>query len=342
VTVPTPAGEADMRPIEVAADQSYREWLSPLPGGVHVAWFEALDEAKRAAAHAEVLALGPDRGWGVDGVIAVAPQLRWVHTRAAGVDRGQLNSLRQHRDRCITLTNGSGVSSIPIAEYVVMALLATAKGLPGLLAAQTHARWEKPAGAREIHGSTALLLGFGAVGRAVWDRLRPFGVRCTAVRRSPVAGSAPDGTDGTDGEVPGIEIIGPDAWRARLHEFDWIIVTIPLTDETRQLIGWREFAAMHAEAWLVNVSRGGVVDQAALTTALQWRAIGGAVLDVTDPEPLPPEHELWSAPNVVITPHCSWMSPTFAERAGGLLLENLRRWRAGEPLRNVVDLDAGY
>jgi phosphoglycerate dehydrogenase-like enzyme len=328
-----------MMPTQVAADRSYREWLSPLPAGVQVEWFESLDEAERAAAPAEVLALGPDRGWSVDRVIAVAPRLRWVHTRAAGVDRGQLQSLRQHRDRCITLTNGSGISSIPIAEYVVMAMLATAKGLHGLWSSQSHARWEKPTGAREIHGSTALLLGFGAVGQAVWDRLRPFGVRCTAVRRSAASGSVADRA-GADGS--GVEIIGPDDWRARLHEFDWVIVTIPLTDDTRQLIGWRELSAMNERAWLVNVSRGGVVDQAALTTALQRSSIGGAFLDVTDPEPLPPEHELWGLPNAVITPHCSWMSPTFAERAGGLLLDNLRRWRAGEPLRNVVDLDAGY
>jgi phosphoglycerate dehydrogenase-like enzyme len=326
-----------MRSIDVAADQSYREWLSPLPAGVHVEWFESVDEAERAAAQAEVLALGPDRGWSLDAVIAAAPRLRWIHTRAAGVDR-QLQSLRRHRDRCITLTNGSGISSIPIAEYVVMAMLAAAKGLQGLWSSQTRARWEKPAGAREIYGSTALLLGYGAVGRAVSDRLRPFGVRCTAVRRSPASGPAADRAGGESD----VEIIGPDAWRGRLHEFDWVIVTIPLTDDTRHLIGWRELAAMHAEAWLVNVSRGGVVDQAALTTALQWRSIGGAFVDVTDPEPLPPEHELWSVPNAVITPHCSWMSPTFAERAGGLLLENLRRWRAGEPLCNVVDLDAGY
>jgi phosphoglycerate dehydrogenase-like enzyme len=329
-----------MRPIEVAADRSYREWLTPLPEGVHVEWFESLDEAERAAAPAEVLALGPDRGWSIDRVVAVAPRLQWVHTRAAGVDRGQLQSLRHHGDRCITLTNGSGISSIPIAEYVVMALLAAAKGLPGLLSSQQRGRWEKPSGAREIHGSRALLLGFGAVGRAVSDRLRPFGVQVTAVRRSGASEAAAAVAAGRDDA--GVEVIGPDAWRPRVHEFDWIIVTIPLTDETRHLVGWRELSAMKVGAWLVNVSRGAVVDQSALTTALQWRAIGGAVLDVTDPEPLPPDHELWSVPNVVITPHCSWMSPTFAERAGGLLLDNLRRWRAGEPLRNVVDLDAGY
>jgi phosphoglycerate dehydrogenase-like enzyme len=282
-----------------------------------------------ATSAADVLALGADRGWSAAELLATAPRLRWVHTRAAGVDRGQLRPLHRFRDAGITVTNGSGTSSAPIAEYVVMAMLAIAKGLPGLLTAQQQQRWVKPERTRDLHGSRVLLLGFGDVGHAVWERLRPFGVAAAAVRRHPCAET-------------GIEVLGPDAWRSRIGEFDWIIITAPLSSQTRSMIGAAELAHLKADAWLLNVSRGGLVDQPALIAALRAGTIGGACLDVTDPEPLPALSELWVMPNVIVTPHSSWLSPRFPERAAELLADNLRRWRAGQPLRNVVDLDAGY
>jgi phosphoglycerate dehydrogenase-like enzyme len=318
----------------VAADVSYRDLLDPLPAGVVIDWFESYDEILAAVPEADVLLLGPDRGWEMAPVLAAAPRLRWTHTRAAGVDRGQLQPMSTFRERGITVTNGSGISSVPIAEYVVMAVLAVAKGLPALLAQQAERAWVKPTATREVLGSKALLLGFGDVGRAVAQRLQPFGVEVTAVRRRPGADDA-----GTAGVT---EVVGPDDWRPRLAEFDWVVLTAPLTPETRHLVGAPELAAMKDDAWLVNVSRGGVVDQAALTVALSAEAIGGAVLDVTEPEPLPADHALWGLPNAIVTPHCSWVSPSFGARASELFLENLRRWCTGAPLRNVVDLEAGY
>jgi phosphoglycerate dehydrogenase-like enzyme len=237
--------------------------------------------------------------------------------------------LHRFREAGITVTNGSGISSVPIAEYVVMVMLAVAKGLPGLLTSQRQKAWAKPARTRDVQDSSVLLLGFGDVGRAVWERLRPFEVAVTAVRRHPCA-------------EMGIEVLGPDAWRSRIGEFDWVIVTAPLSSQTRGMIGAAELAGMKADAWLLNVSRAGTVDQLALTTALGAGTIGGAYLDVTDPEPLPAHSELWTMPNVIITPHSSWLSPRFLGRAAELLADNLRRWCAGESLRNVVDPDAGY
>jgi phosphoglycerate dehydrogenase-like enzyme len=315
--------------VKVAADVAYRDHLAVLPAGVHVEWFESLPQAMAATSGAEALALGPDRGWSAAELLDTAPRLRWVHTRAAGVDRGQLQPLRRFREAGITLTNGSGISSAPIAEYVVMAVLAIAKGLPGLLATQRQMVWAKPARTRDVQDSTVLLLGFGEVGHAVWERLRPFGVAATAVRRHPAA-------------EPGIEVVGPEAWRSRIGEFDWVIVTAPLSSQTRSMIGAAELAGMKSDAWLLNVSRGGIVDQPALTAALRAGAIGGACLDVTDPEPLPADSELWAMPNVIVTPHSSWVSPRFAERAAELLADNLCRWCAGQSLRNLVDLEAGY
>jgi phosphoglycerate dehydrogenase-like enzyme len=322
-------GDREPETVLVAADVTYRDHLAGLPAAVHVEWFESLPQALAAAAAADVLALGADRGWSAAELLDTAPRLRWVHTRAAGVDRGQLRPLHRFRDAGITVTSGSGTSSAPIAEYVVMAMLAIAKGLPGLLAAQQRKRWAKPERFRDLQGSRVLLLGFGDVGHAVWERLRPFGVAAAAVRRRPAAEA-------------GIEVLGPDAWRPRLGEFDWVIVTAPLSSQTRGMIGAAELAGLKADAWLLNVSRGGIVDQPALIAALRAGTIGGAYLDVTDPEPLPPDSELWAVPNVILTPHSSWLSPRFAERAAELLADNLRRWCAGQSLRNVVDLDAGY
>jgi phosphoglycerate dehydrogenase-like enzyme len=323
------AGDGEPETVRVAADASYRDHLAGLPAGVHVEWFESLPQALAATAAADVLALGADRGWSAAELLDTAPRLRWVHTRAAGVDRGQLRPLHRFRDAGITVTSGSGTSSAPIAEYVVMAMLAIAKGLPGLLTAQREKRWAKPERTRDLQGSRVLLLGFGDVGHAVWERLRPFGVAAAAVRRHRAAEA-------------GIEVLGPDAWRPRLGEFDWVVVTAPLSSQTRGMIGAAELADLKPDAWLLNVSRGGIVDQPALIAALRAGTIGGAYLDVTDPEPLPALSELWAMPNVIVTPHSSWLSPRFPERASELLADNLRRWCAGQSLRNVVDFDAGY
>jgi phosphoglycerate dehydrogenase-like enzyme len=325
----TLTGAGEPTTVRVAADISYRDHLTGLPAGVELEWFESLPQARAATSQAQVLALGADRGWSAADLLEGAPALKWIHTRAAGVDRGQLYPLQRFQEAGITVTNGSGVSSVPIAEYAIMAMLAAAKGLPGMFAAQQRRAWVKPATSRDLQGSSVLLLGFGDVGRAIWERLRSFEVHATAVRRRPMPEA-------------GIEVLGPDDWRARLGEFDWVVLTAPLSSHTRSLIGWAELAAMKSDAWLLNVSRGGIVDQAALIAALGAAAIGGACLDVTDPEPLPPDSELWGLPNVIVTPHSSWLSPEFAGRAADLLADNLRRWCAGKSLRNVVDLDAGY
>jgi phosphoglycerate dehydrogenase-like enzyme len=172
-----------------------------------------------------------------------------------------------------------------------------------------------------------LILGYGSIGREIAERLRPFGVSITGVRRS------------ADGE-PGV--IGPDDWRPRLAEFDWVIVTTPLTAATRHLVGAAEIAAMRPTARLVNMARGGIVDEHALAEALRGGRLGGAYLDVTEQEPLPAESELWEVPDLILTPHSSGMSHRSDERAAARFLANLARYRAGEPLQDLVDLELGY
>ena len=174
----------------------------------------------------------------------------------------------------------------------------------------------------------ALVLGYGGIGKLVEPRLLAFGVGVTVVRRTPDASG---------------RTLGPDQWRARLGEFDWVILALPATPETERMVGARELAAMKKTAVLMNFARGNLVDQDALVAALKGGVIGAAFLDVTDPEPLPPGHPLWSLDNAHISMHLSGRSQNkMFERSAERFLEDLPRYRAGEPLRYQVDLALGY
>ena len=307
----------------VAIPDRFRDALPALGADVSAAWYHDAADVEVAVSAAEVLWIGFWKRAEIEHALAVGPRLRWLTTISAGVDSYPLAAIRE---RGLELTNGAGLHAIPIAEYLVMAVLAAAKGFPALVRAQERREWlERPPGYAEVLGSRALVLGQGRIGGEVSARLRALGVEVVGVRRS--------GGDGC---------LGPDEWRPRLGEFDWVIVTLPLTDATRGVIGEAELAAMKPTAWVFNVSRGAHVDTAALERALAGGEVGGAYLDVTDPEPLPADSPLWGLPNAIITPHSSWATRRTPERAAALFLENLRRYRAGEPLLNVVDLEAGY
>jgi phosphoglycerate dehydrogenase-like enzyme len=311
--------------MRLALPAAVRDHLPRMPPGHDVAWYADFEECRAAAAGAEVLWLDFFRRPQVESVLQHADRLRWVFTRGAGMDR---QPLELYRERGVVLTNGSGLAAGPIAESLVLAMLAAAKRFPDLVRAQDRAEWlPRPPGLGELQDTRALVLGYGEIGRAVGARLAGFGVEVVGVRRQPA-------------EEPAV--IGPDEWRRRLPEFDWVLVTVASIAANRHLVGAPELAAMKAGAWILNVTRGWVVDQAALLEALRAGRIGGAYLDVTDPEPLPAESELWRLPNVIITPHSSWASGRFAERAAELFLDNLGRYLEGAPLRNVVDLRAGY
>jgi len=311
--------------MRLAVPTALRDHLSHLPAGVEVAWYSGFDECRTAVADAEVLWIDFFRRPQIETLLQEARRLRWIFSRGAGMDRQPLDLFRE---RGLTLTNGSGLAAGPIAESLVLAMLAAAKRFPDLVRAQDRREWlPRPPGLGELQGSRALVLGYGAIGHEVAARLRGFGVDVVGVRRHPVEDPA---------------VIGPDEWRSRLHEFDWILVTVASTASNRHLVGKRELAAMKPGAWLLNVTRGWIVDQQALLAGLRDGPLGGAYLDVTDPEPLPPDSELWAMPNVIITPHASWASARFGERSAALFLDNLDRYLAGAPLRNLVDLDAGY
>ena len=296
-----------------------------LPSDLDVAWYTSPEEAKAMIADAEIAWVDMQPTTHVaEAIRAAGPTLKWVSTIYAGLDAFPLDLLRE---RDVTLTNGVGINAIAVAEYAVMGVLVAAKRFDEVLRAQDRREWPKDApGKVELVDTRALVIGLGAIGRLIAERLAAFGVEVTGVTRS--------GRDGT---------LTPGAWRARLGEFDWVVLAAPSTDDTKALIGADELAAMKPSAWLINIARGDMIDDDALLAALTAQQIGGAFLDPTNPEPLPADHPLWRAPNCVITMHLSGRSQTkMFQRAAALFLENLAAYRDGRAMRNVADLDAGY
>jgi phosphoglycerate dehydrogenase-like enzyme len=310
--------------LKVALPERLRDEMSPTPAGVEVAWYGDTETCVLAVVGAEVLWLDFAIK-NIERVIEAGTSLRWVTTQATGVDSLPLHLFDS---RGLVVTNGAGIGAIPISEYVVLALLAGLKGFSELVRAQDRREWlSRPPRLVEMHGKRALIVGYGSIGRAIADRLRPFGVAVTGVRRHP---------GGEEG------VVGVDDWEALLPETDLLILSVPLTEMTRALVGQAQLAALPEGAWVANIARGGLIDEAALVPELKSGHLGGAYLDVTEPEPLAAESELWSLPNVILTPHSSWATDRMTLRSVELFRDNLDRYQRGEPLRNVVDLPAGY
>ena len=297
---------------------------SRLPDWVDARWYATKQEAFDLAPQAEIGWFDFFRKDDMAQAIGAAGRMKWLNSVFAGVEAFPLGLLAQ---RGVVLTNGAGINAIPIAEYVVMLMLAYAKDYRAVMRGQDRREWLKDSpGKRELWGSRALILGYGAIGQEVEKRLVPFGVEVSKVRRS----AAP-------------VVLTPQEWRGRLGEFDWVIVAVPATAETEGLLGAAEIAALKGNAVVVNVARGSVIDQAALTAALAEGRIGGALLDVTTPEPLPAEDPLWGLANTHITMHLSGRAQELAnQRAADRFIENLGRYGRGDPLDPVVDYALGY
>jgi phosphoglycerate dehydrogenase-like enzyme len=309
--------------VKVVLPDRLKALVTTLPGAEMV-WYFDQESCVAAMPGAEVF-------W-VDSAVEDIAQaieagvdLKWVTTQGTGVDYWPLPLLQE---RHLVLTNGAGVGAIPISEYVVMGLLAGLKGLPELVRAQDRREWlEPPPSLAELYGKRALIYGFGGIGRAIAERLQPFGVSVTGVRRHP-------------GDEPGVIAVAD--WESRLPETDLLILSVPLTGATKALVGASQLAKLPTGAWVANIARGGLIDEAALVASLRSGHLGGAYLDVTDPEPLPQESVLWGLPNLILTPHSSWATEHQMERAAEIFLDNFERYTRGEPLKNVVDLAAGY
>ncbi len=264
-------------------------------------------------------------------LLAKAPNLRWFQQWGAGAD--WLLKYPDAAEHPFTLTNVSGVHAVPISEHILSFMLAFARGLPGAVRDQAQHRWRKAdeRSVFELAGKTALLIGVGAIGERTAKLAATLGMRVWGVRRDPSK------------EVACVEkMVTRDELHTLLPEADFVILTVPLTKETRHMMSADEFGAMKDSGYLINIGRGGTVNEADLIWALQEGQIAGAGLDVFEEEPLPEDSPLWEMENVIVTAHYSGDTPHYDERALEIFLENLRRYEAGEALTHVVDKERGY
>jgi phosphoglycerate dehydrogenase-like enzyme len=287
------------------------------------------------------------RGWLVaeafDRLLAHAPHLSWVHSATSGVERA-LTPAALARD--VLVTNARGVFSRPIAEHVLLMILAVSRHLPELLELQRERTWQ-PLEGRELRELTIGIVGYGSLGKAVASLASAFGARVIATRRRATTAeqaraASPEEGDGFPFEPVVDKVLGPEGLHDVLRESDVVVLAAPLTPETEGMIDEAAIAAMKRDAWLINVARGRLVDDTALLRALADHRIGGAALDTFRDEPLSPGSPYWDLPNVILTPHTAWSSARVLDRSIDLFCDNLVRFARGEALRNVVDPAAGY
>ena len=277
--------------------------------------------------------------------LEIAPRLRWLQLHSAGINH-ILDHPIMHRD--VAITTVSGIHATPIAEYAFASILAHRWRVPMWTQCQREARWPSSRwdlyARPELRDSTLGIVGYGSIGREVGRLGKAFGMRVLALRRSPdraKEGYATEHTGDRDGGIPE-RVFRPDELGDMLPECDYVVVALPLTPETKHLIGEAALRAMKPSAYLVNIARGAIVDEAALVRALGEGWIAGADLDVFEQEPLPDDSPLWAMDNVLISPHVAGFTPRYDERAVALFGENLNRYLSGEPLLNLVDKARGY
>lgn len=288
---------------------------------------EAMDNATEADG-VEARFLSPE-------LLTKATKLAWVHATSAGVDR--FVSMPALKERAsIVVTNSRGVHGPAIADHAIGMLLSLTRRLPEYHDAQQQKKWgvadrENGPQAVALQGRTMLVVGIGGIGTEIARRAHGFGMRVIATRRT----DAP--------REPFVERVGnPEDLGSMLPEADVVAICVPLTKETEKLFDAGMIRRMKKGSYLINIARGRIVDTDALIAALKDGRLAGAALDVTEPEPLPADHPLWTAPNVLITPHIAADGALTEERWWALYKENIRRFGAGEPLLNCVDVTAGY
>ena len=317
-----PRVETVTLPIDAGAD-----WLSPSPAEPHdepPPWAQARGEERKAALQrAEVLiSLHAPRD-----LLTLAPRLKWIQSVGAGVDGWVAAGVSPDR---VFVTNSTGLGARGIAEFVLGRLLQVWKNFRTIEEAQKAHRWASAFG-RTFGGSTLGIVGLGAIGAEVAVRARAFGVRVLAMKRSFRPGMTSPVAD---------ELFGPDDLHRMLGQCDSVVVAAPHTPETEGMIDAAAIEAMRPGAVLVNVARGPLIVSDALIAAMRDGHLGAAVLDVFDEEPLPESSPFWDLPNTYVSPHAAVAVDRYVEDLFDLFVENVRRYAAGEPLRNVIDMEA--
>ncbi|HKX16442.1 MAG TPA: D-2-hydroxyacid dehydrogenase [bacterium] len=311
--------------------------LEPVAEAAEIRYVASADELRSALAGAPVLFVADFRSGMLRDAWPHARDLRWIHHGGAGVDPLLFPELVSSD---VVLTNSGGVFDRAMAEYVLGLVLAFAKDFPRTFDLQRRHEWLHRESER-IDGKTVLVVGAGSIGREIGRLLHAAGMRVLGVARRarPAAarGSSAGGNDAAFARVAGI-----DELQAVLPEADYVVLSLPLTNETRGLFGAAAFARMKPTARFINVGRGAVVDEPALVDALRSRRIAGAAPDVFTSEPLPSDHPLWELPGVIVSPHMSGDFQGWAAVISALFVENFKRWHGGRPLLNVVDKERGY
>jgi phosphoglycerate dehydrogenase-like enzyme len=267
-------------------------------------------------------------------MVASAPRLRWVHSSAAAVEG--LLPLADLAHRNIVVTNSRGVQAVPMAEHVMGGLLVLSRKFDRMLDAQREHRWIQNDLCDDwpwlLHGKRMTIVGLGTIGIEVARRAHAFGMKVTGVRRR------------ADQPRPSFvdRVVATTQLDDALAGCDIVVLSAPGVAATAGMIGAAQIDLLAPRAVIVNVARGAVVDEQAMIAALESGRLGGAVLDVFDREPLPADHPLWSTRNVVVTPHSSGFRASHWDEVVALFADNLRRYRLGDPLRNIVDPSAGY
>jgi phosphoglycerate dehydrogenase-like enzyme len=257
------------------------------------------------------------------------PNLRWVQQDFAGTD--WLLNFPDLIEKDFILTNASGVHAIPIAEHILAMMLALARDLPYSFQKQRKHEWGRRGQVIELEGTTLGVIGLGKIGEKTAEKAKGLNMKVLATRRNPERSS------------PYVDrMYGTEGLKELLTQSDWVVITAPLTPETRGMIGEKELRTMKKSAYIINIARGSIIQETALITALQEGWIAGAGLDVFEKEPLPPDSPLWDMENVIVTGHFAGSTPFYFKRVLEIFLENLRRYRSGEPLINVVDKKRGY
>ena len=284
-----------------------------------------VEHAGQHMAEADILV-----AWGsadINQLLDNAPKLRWVHALSAGVEKLILCPKIQNTD--ITLTNSRGIHGIPVSEHVFSLMLAFTRGLNLLIRQQATKQWRRvPTG--EIYEQTIAIVGLGSIGREIAKKAKCLGMNVIATKREATA------------EIFVDKLYTPDRLAEMLALADFVVVALPLTEETKELFRLEHFAVMKPTAYFINISRGTVVCQSDLTAALEQKLIAGAGLDVFEHEPLPADSPLWDMSNVIITPHLAALSPYYLDRAIKLFIDNLVRFAQGRDMFNVVDKVKGY
>jgi phosphoglycerate dehydrogenase-like enzyme len=305
--------------------------LRQLPQDTNVAVGDSVDAFRSASRNATIILNWSGSSALLREAFQMCPKLQWVHTRSAGLDSVLFQELVESP---VSLTNGTGVFSPSLAEFVIAAILYFAKDFRRMIRNQYAGLWEA-FDVQPVSGSTVGIVGYGDIGRAVAKATRAMGMRVLAMKRhSPLPSQPAD---------PLVEqIYSPNGKIEMLSRCDYVVVSAPLTSETRGMIGKSEFAAMKSTAVIVNVGRGPIIDEAAMINALFEGRIKGAALDVFDQEPLPDRHPFYKLENVLLSPHCADHTPDWLDQSMQFFLTQFERFRKGEPLVNLANKKLGY